>query len=84
MNRAASVRNLEAALSDVDTDTPHFDVAVEFDNIGVAAVDKFPGVRGFSALLRSDRSGGLIRDSVDRPGGTTFRRNYLTRSCSTS
>ena len=54
------IRNLEAALSDVDTDAPHFDVAVELDNIGIAAVDKFPGVRGFSALLRSDKSGGLF------------------------
>ncbi len=55
-----TVRNLQAALSDVDTDSPRFDIAVELENVGVAAVGEFPGVRGFSALLRSDATGGLI------------------------
>lgn len=54
------VRNLRATLSDVDTDAPRFDISVEFDRIGVAAVDKFPGVRGFSGTLRTDRTGGLF------------------------
>jgi len=54
------VRNLEAALSDVDSETPRFDVSVELENVGFAAVDKFPGVRGLSAMLRSDKSGGLV------------------------
>jgi uncharacterized protein (TIGR02099 family) len=54
------VRDLRVTLSDVDTDTPRFDVAAEFDRIGVAAVGKYPGVRGFSGTLRSDRTGGLF------------------------
>lgn len=54
------VRNLEAALSDVDAETPRFDVSVELENVGVAAVGKYPGVRGFSAMLRSDKSGGML------------------------
>ncbi|MGI9221111.1 MAG: YhdP family phospholipid transporter, partial [Woeseiaceae bacterium] len=57
---SGEIRNLEAALADVDSDAPHFDVAVELDEVGVEAVDKFPGVRGFSAVLRSDRTGGLF------------------------
>ena len=54
------VRNLEAALTEIDSEAPLFDVAVELDQVGVEAVGKFPGVRGFSAVLRSDRTGGLF------------------------
>jgi uncharacterized protein (TIGR02099 family) len=54
------VRNLQATINDIDTDTPGFDIAVEFDRIGFAAVGKFPGVRGFSGTFRSDRTGGLF------------------------
>jgi uncharacterized protein (TIGR02099 family) len=54
------IKNLEAALTGVDSDAPHFNVAVELDEVGVEAVGQFPGVRGFSGLLRSDRTGGLF------------------------
>lgn len=54
------VRNLKAVLNELDSETPRFDVAAEFDRVGVAAYDKFPGVRGFSGVLRSDRTGGLF------------------------
>jgi uncharacterized protein (TIGR02099 family) len=54
------VRNLKAELSELDTDVPRFDVAAELERVGVAAYDKFPGVRGFSGVLRSDRTGGLF------------------------
>ncbi len=55
-----SIRNLELTVSDLDTDAPKFTGAVELDRVGVAAVGKFPGVRGFSGLLRSDSTGGLF------------------------
>jgi uncharacterized protein (TIGR02099 family) len=66
------VRNLKAVISGLDSELPRFDVAVEFDRIGIAAHDKYPGVRGFSGVLRSDATGGLfdIRSSdlsVDVP-----------------
>jgi len=66
------IRNLELTVRDLDTDAPRFTGAVELDRVGVAAVGKFPGVRGFSGLLRSDSTGGLfeIRStelSVDLP-----------------
>jgi uncharacterized protein (TIGR02099 family) len=54
------IKNLEAALTDVDSDSPHFDVVVELEDVGVEAVGKYPGVHGFSGLLRSDRTGGLF------------------------
>ena len=54
------VRNLKAVLSGLDAEQPRFDVAAEFDRIGIAANGKFPGVRGFSGVLRSDAAGGLF------------------------
>jgi len=69
------VRNLAATLSGVDSDAPRFDVAVEFDRIGVAAVDEFPGVRGFSGTLRSDRTGGLFE--IESGGLSIDIPNYL-------
>jgi uncharacterized protein (TIGR02099 family) len=54
------IRNLELTVSDLDTDAPRFSGAVELDRVGIAAVGKFPGVRGFSGLLRSDSTGGLF------------------------
>ena len=54
------VRNLKAVLSELDTEAPRFDVAAELERIGIAAYDKFPGVRGFSGVLRSDATGGLF------------------------
>jgi len=60
------IHNLELTLSELDTDAPRFAGAVEFDRVGVAAVGKFPGVRGFSGVLRSDSTGGLfeIRSTI--------------------
>ncbi len=54
------VRNLELSLSELDSDAPRFAGAVEFERVGVAAVGKYPGVRGFSGVLRSDSTGGLF------------------------
>ncbi len=52
------IRNLSVTLSDLEADIPRYGVAAEFDRIGVGAVDRFPGIRGFSGVLRADRSGG--------------------------
>lgn len=54
------VRNLKLVLSGLDTGQPQFDVAAELDRIGFAAYDRYPGVRGFSGVLRSDATGGLF------------------------
>ncbi|MDA1063565.1 MAG: YhdP family protein [Proteobacteria bacterium] len=54
------VRDLKAILTGLDSDLPRFDIAVELDRIGFAAYEKFPGVRGFSGVLRSDATGGLF------------------------
>ncbi len=54
------VRDLSVKLSDLDTDTPQFTVAAEFDNVGVAAAGNRPGVRGFSGRVRADRASGRL------------------------
>jgi uncharacterized protein (TIGR02099 family) len=59
------VRDLNATLSDIDTDTLRYDVAVDLDKVGISAYEKFPGVRGFSGNLRADRAGGLLAISAE-------------------
>jgi uncharacterized protein YhdP len=54
------VRDLIATVSDIDTESPRFDVAAELENVGIAAEGKRPGVRGFSGVLRANRLGGRI------------------------
>ncbi len=54
------VRELVATVSDIDSESPRFDIAAELDAVGVAAVDKRPGVRGFTGVLRANRLGGRI------------------------
>ncbi len=54
------VTNLAATVSDVQTDAPKFDVAVELAGVGFAAGEERPGLRGFSGLLRANRSGGRL------------------------
>jgi uncharacterized protein (TIGR02099 family) len=53
-------------LSDLDTEAPQFSIAAEFDNGGVAAGDKRPGMRGFSGRLRADRSSGRLEIDSDK------------------
>lgn len=69
------VRNLELTVSDVGTDSQGFDVGVELDRVGIAAVGKFPGVRGFSGLFRSNTKGGLFE--IDSGGLALSVPQYL-------
>ncbi len=54
------VHDLAVTLSDIDTGELSFDISVEFENLGIAANGKRPGVRGFSGNLRADHSSGLL------------------------
>jgi uncharacterized protein (TIGR02099 family) len=54
------IRDLALTVSDIDTETPNFDVSVSFRDLGIAANDKRPGVRGLSGSLRADRTSGLL------------------------
>ncbi len=60
------VRALHATVSDLHRVAPKYDVAVELDNVGVATVGKWPGVRGLSASVEASSSGGHIEiDATD-------------------
>jgi uncharacterized protein (TIGR02099 family) len=54
------LRGLEAIASDLHRVKPKFDVKVQLDDIGFAAVDKWPGVRGFSGSFNGNSAGGHI------------------------
>ena len=59
------VRNLSLTLSDLGTEIPRFSVSAELDNVGVAAYEKRPGVRGFSGSVRADSSSGRLEIDTD-------------------
>jgi uncharacterized protein (TIGR02099 family) len=54
------VQNLVATVSDIDSDSPRFDIAAELERAGVATVENRPGVRGFSGVVRANRLGGRV------------------------
>ena len=57
------IRNLVATVSDLDREMPSFDVSAELDRIGVINGPERPGIRGFSGLVRANRSGGRLQIS---------------------
>jgi uncharacterized protein (TIGR02099 family) len=60
LSPTGEIRDLTATVSDLDRDKPQFDVRASFANAGFAALDKRPGVRGFSGDLRAGGSGGRL------------------------
>ena len=60
------VRDLAMTLSDLDTDTPRFNVSAELFDVGVASSGKRPGVRGFSGRVRADSSSGRLEIDSDK------------------
>jgi len=66
------VRDLEVTLSELDTDMPQFNVSAEFVDVGVAAFEKRPGVRGFSGRHPELSFGGAA---------TIVRPFFPTASC---
>lgn len=57
---SGEIRDLELTVSEFDSDVPYFDVTVDLDNVGIAADDRRPGIRGFSGYVSGDRSGGRV------------------------
>ena len=54
------VRDMKATISDMDTETPRYSVAADFEGIGFAATGNRPGVRGFSGSLSADQTRGRL------------------------
>ena len=60
------IRQLEATISDIDSDSRKFNVEMDLEQAGVAAARGYPGIRGFSGQLNANRSGGRLQiDSKD-------------------
>jgi uncharacterized protein (TIGR02099 family) len=59
------LRDLSVAVSDLDKEEPSFSVSAEMIDVGVAATDVRPGVRGFSGSLRADQSSGRLEIDSD-------------------
>ena len=59
------VRNMQATLSDIDTDAMRYAVAADLDKFGIAAHENIPGVRGFTGSVRADHSSGLLEIKSD-------------------
>ncbi len=59
------VRNLIATVSEIGSDGPRFNVSAELDRVGIAGSQTRPGIRGFSGLLRANRSGGRVEIDSD-------------------
>lgn len=59
------LRDLSVTVSDLDTEKPSFNVSAEMIDVGVAATDTRPGVRGFSGSVRADQSSGRLEIDSD-------------------
>jgi uncharacterized protein (TIGR02099 family) len=60
------VRSLAITVEDLDTESPSFDVAAEFVDVGYTGSGRLPGMRGFSGRLRTDAAGGRLE--IDSTG----------------
>ncbi|MDJ0792724.1 MAG: YhdP family protein [Woeseiaceae bacterium] len=54
------VRDLDATFSNLNADNRYFELSVDLEDVGFAAGEKRPGVRGFTGRVRGDLSGGRI------------------------
>lgn len=57
---SGEIRRLVATVSDYASDERQFDVSAELDDVGFAAADERPGIRGFTGQLRANNSGGRL------------------------
>jgi len=54
------VRSFDATVSDIDSDSPKYNVGMDLDRVGLKAARNMPGVRGFSGQVNANRSGGRL------------------------
>lgn len=57
---SGELRELVAELSDIDGDSPQFDIVADLFDAGIAADGKWPGVRGFTGHMSANRFGGRV------------------------
>lgn len=54
------VRNFDFSLTGRGTPDRTFELTAEMDRVGIAPYGKWPGIRGFSGMVRADDSGGRL------------------------
>ncbi|MDJ0712071.1 MAG: YhdP family protein [Woeseiaceae bacterium] len=54
------VRELDATFSRLNADDRYFELSVDLEDVGFAAGEKRPGLRGFTGQVRGDLSGGRL------------------------
>jgi uncharacterized protein (TIGR02099 family) len=59
------VQNLEATIAEVDTGNPRFAISADLERVGIAAHENWPGLRGFTGLVRADAGGGRLEIQSD-------------------
>lgn len=59
------LRDAKVTISDIGSEEPNYDVSATFVDVGIAARDQLPGVRGFSGSIRADTSGGRLEIDTD-------------------
>ena len=65
LNPSGQLRDLNVTFADIGAPERRFDISASAQDAGVAAIDNWPGVRGFSGSIRADTSGGRLEiDSV--------------------
>lgn len=57
---SGEIRDFVATISDIESDSPQFDISVDLLDAGIAADGKLPGIRGFTGHMRANRSGGRV------------------------
>jgi uncharacterized protein YhdP len=60
LDPSGELRDLAAAVSNLDGDTPEFHVEADLDAAGFEASEKFPGIRGFTGYVNGNRTGGRL------------------------
>jgi uncharacterized protein (TIGR02099 family) len=59
------VQNLEATITELDTGNPRFAISADLERIGFSAYENWPGLHGFTGLVRADAGGGRLEVKSD-------------------
>lgn len=66
LSPSGQLHDLEIRLSDLGEEAWRFHVAAQMEDVGFAAYEQWPGMRGFSGRLRADEASGRLEiDAVD-------------------
>ncbi|MEM9402471.1 MAG: YhdP family protein [Pseudomonadota bacterium] len=62
---SGELRGLDTTITGIGSDQLRYAMSVDLDRVGIDAYDSLPGLRGFSARIRADESGGRVELTSD-------------------